>query len=191
MEMMISRRNMELSDSLREAAREKISRVARHLDGWEEAEVHFFEEKNPRIADKEICEVTLRGHGHVLRAKAAAPDPFTSVDRVVDKLGHQVDKLKTRMLRRTHRSPGLKGVRASGNGQGVAPDDLEVDEAESEGRIVKVKRFDLKPMTPEEAVLQMDMLGHTFYFFTNADSGAAAVVYRRSDGDFGLIDATV
>jgi putative sigma-54 modulation protein len=57
------------------------------------------------------------------------------------------------------------------------------------GRIVKVKRFDLKPMTPEEAALQMDALGHTFYFFSNADTSQPAVVYRRNDGDVGLIDA--
>lgn len=175
---------MEVSESLRSAAQEKVGRLARHLDGWDEAEVHFLEERNPRISEKEVCEVTLRGHGHIIRAKAASADPFTAVDRVVDKLAHQVEKLKTRQSRKSHhrRQPV----------DSVAPPTLsdEVEEDEREVRIVKVKRFDLKPMTPEEAALQMDMLGHTFYFFSNAESGVPAVVYRRNDGDVGLIDAS-
>jgi putative sigma-54 modulation protein len=68
-------------------------------------------------------------------------------------------------------------------------DEDDADERPGTGRIVKVKRFDLKPMTPEEASLHMEMLGHTFYFFTNAETGVPAVVYRRDDGDVGLIDA--
>jgi putative sigma-54 modulation protein len=183
MEFSFHGRHMEVSERLRTAAQEKVGRLARHLDGWEEAEVHFLEERNPRISEKEVCEVTLRGHGHILRAKAASADPFTAVDRVVDKLAHQVEKLKTRQSRKGHhkRQP-VESVFPQ------AADDGE-DEPGS-GRIVKVKQFDLKPMTPEEAALQMEMLGHTFYFFSNADSGLPAVVYRRNDGDVGLIDAT-
>lgn len=209
MEMMISSRHLEVSEPLRLAAHEKVTRLSRHLDGWDEAEIHFFEERNPRIADKEVCEITLRGHGHVVRAKAASPDPFTSVDRVVDKLAHQIEKLKTRSARRAHNGDSLRYPRGvalagslSGNGSG-SPGDRdqgdhhdrgdegdEGDEDPDSGRIVKVKRFDLKPMTPDEAALQLDLLGHTFYFFTNADTGAASVIYRRADGDLGLIDAT-
>ncbi len=183
MEFTIQGRHMEVSERLRAAAQEKVGRLARHLDGWEQAEVHFLEERNPRISEKEVCEVTLRGHGHILRAKAASADPFTAVDRVVDKLAHQVEKLKTRQSRKGHhKRPPVDSALPE------LADDGE-DEPES-GRIVKVKQFDLKPMTPEEAALQMEMLGHTFYFFSNADSGLPAVVYRRNDGDVGLIDAT-
>jgi putative sigma-54 modulation protein len=174
---------MEVSEALRGAAQEKVGRLTRHLDGWDEAEVHFLEERNPRISEKEVCEVTLRGHGHIIRAKAASADPFTAVDRVVDKLAHQVEKLKTRQSRKSHhRRPPVES--------GGAPVLEDEGEDEREVRIVKVKRFDLKPMTPEEAALQMEMLGHTFYFFSNAESGVPAVVYRRNDGDVGLIDAS-
>jgi putative sigma-54 modulation protein len=179
---------MDVPDRLRTTVQEKVTRLVRHLDGWEEAEVQFFEERNPRIADKEVCEVTLRGHGKVLRAKAASADPFTAVDRVVDKLSHQAEKVKTRQSRKGHHRRPPAGV--VGNHQ-VLDDDEEGDEdTPGSGRIVKVKRFDLKPMTPEEAALQMEMLGHAFYFFTNAETGVAAVVYRRNDGDVGLIDAS-
>jgi len=183
MEFLIRGRNIEVSDGLRTAAQEKVGRLARHLEGWDSAEIHFIEERNPRISDKEVCEVTLRGHGHILRAKAASSDAFASVDRVVGKLEHQLEKLKSRQLQRSHHR------RHSVHSPDRAPDDSD-DDRQAAGRIVKTKRFDIKPMTPEEAALQMDLLNHGFYFFTNADTGAAAVVYRRADGDVGLIDAT-
>lgn len=183
MEFLIRGRNIEVSDGLRTAAKEKVGRLARHLDGWDSAEIHFIEERNPRISDKEVCEITLRGHGHILRAKAASPDAFASVDRVVGKLEHQLEKLKSRQLQRSHQR------RQSVDSADRAPDDSD-DDGSAAGRIVKSKRFDIKPMTPEEAALQMDLLNHGFYFFTNADTGAAAVVYRRADGDVGLIDAS-
>ena len=209
MEFSIRGRHTDVPDRLRSAVQEKVTRLARHLDGYDEAEVQFFEERNPRISEKEVCEVTLRGHGRVLRAKAASSDPFTSVDRVVDKLSHQAEKVKTRQSRKGHARRGaaegmaggavagaVTGAVAGAIGGTVGGDDqpIFVDEDDDEerpgtGRIVKVKRFDLKPMTPEEASLQMEMLGHTFYFFTNAETGVPAVVYRRDDGDVGLIDA--
>ncbi|MDQ4089054.1 MAG: ribosome-associated translation inhibitor RaiA [Actinomycetota bacterium] len=183
MEFVIRGRNIDVSDGLRTAAQEKVGRLARHLEGWDSAEIHFMEERNPRISDKEVCEVTLRGHGHVLRAKAASADAFASVDRVVGKLEHQLEKLKSRQLQRSHHR------RHSVNSADRAPDEPD-DDRDAAGRIVKTKRFDIKPMTPEEAALQMELLNHGFYFFTNADTGAAAVVYRRADGDVGLIDAS-
>jgi len=181
-------RNVEVSDGLRTMAQEKVAKLSRHLDGWEHAEIHFSEEKNPRISAKEVCEVTVWGHGHVIRAKAASSDAFASVDRVIDKLEHQMEKLKSRLQSRSHpRRPVDSGHQdlppeSDDSGDGEAGSNLS--------RIVKTKRFEIKPMTPEEAALQMDMLGHDFFFFTNADTGAAAVVYRRNDGDVGLIDAS-
>ena len=190
MDVTIRGRNVEVSEGLRAAAQEKVSKLSRHLDGWEHAEVHFSEEKNPRISAKEVCEVTVWGHGHVIRAKAASPDAFASVDRVIDKLEHQMEKLKSRMQSRTHprRGPvdsGPTDLLPESDDEDTVPD----RDRPGQDRIVKTKRFEIKPMTPEEAALQMDMLGHDFYLFTNADTGVAAVVYRRRDGDVGLIDA--
>ncbi len=185
MEVTVRGRNVEVTERLRTAAQEKIGRLSRHQEGWEQAEVHFFEEKNPRISDKEVCEATLRGHGRIIRAKAASADSLASLDKVVDKLEHQIDKLKSRLISRSH--PRRHQVDSVG-----PPDDDDEAGSGAQGppRIVKSKRFDIKPMTPEEAALQMDVLGHDFYLFTNADTGVAAVVYRRNDGDVGLIDAS-
>ena len=193
MDVTVSSRHMELTEPLRQAAEEKIGRLERFLDGMERAEVHFSEEKNPRIADRDVCEVTIAGHGHHVRTKAVAADPFAAVDVAVDKLEHQLHKLKTKLAGRS--AP----KRRKTLGRPTPPvddldelDDLRDDEAEepSAPRIVKKKAFAPTPVTPEEAVHQMELVGHDFYFFRNAMTGAAAVVYRRDDGDIGLIDET-
>ncbi|HLG93028.1 MAG TPA: ribosome-associated translation inhibitor RaiA [Acidimicrobiales bacterium] len=178
MEVAIRSRNTDVPDALRSCVEDKVGRLGRFLEGMERAEVRFSQERNPRIADREVCEVTMVGHGHIVRAKAAAADGFCALDRVVDKLEHRLGKLKGRLVGRAHpRRPG-QGARA------------EAPPEEPEGpRIVKTKRFAMKPMSPEEAVLQMDLLGHDFFFFTNAESSRSAVVYRRADGDIGLIEA--
>ena len=185
MEVTVRGRNVEVTERLRLAAQEKIGRLSRHHEGWEQAEVHFSEEKNPRISAREVCEATLRGHGRIIRAKAASADSLASLDKVVDKLEHQIEKLKSRLMSRAH--PKRHQV------DSASPLDDDDDAGAGEQgppRIVKTKRFDIKPMTPEEAALQMDVLGHDFYLFTNAETGVAAVVYRRNDGDVGLIDAS-
>jgi len=179
-----------VSEAVRAAVVEKISRLGRHLEGMERAEVRFSEERNPRISEKEVCEVTMYGHGHILRAKGAAGDVMGAVDRVVDKLEHRVDRLKGKLVNRSH--PRRMGSVDSGDSNHARNDD---DTATEEGQdnqptIVKTKQFAIKPMTAEEAALQMDLLGHDFFFFTNADTDLAAVVYRRKDGNIGLIDAT-
>ena len=183
MEIAIRHGKVEVSPSLRAAVEEKISRVGRFLEGMEKAEVRFTEERNPRIAEKEVCEVTMHGHGHVVRARASATDPFAAVDRVVDKLEHRMEKLKGKLISRSHprRHPSVDfGL----NGAGSAD-----DAADGQPRIVKSKKFEMKPMTPEEAAMQMELVGHEFYLFTSSETGHAGVVYRRHDGQIGLIDA--
>jgi putative sigma-54 modulation protein len=190
-EITVSRRNTEVSEALRMATVEKIGRLSRFLDGMERAEVHFFEERNPRIADREVCEVTMEGHGHHVRAKVAAPDGFVAVDRAVEKLEHQLHKLKTKLVRRHHpigRGPAAGTLTGRPGAVDGADADDDDDVRPGRPRIVKAKRFEIKPMTAEEAALQMDLLNHGFYFFTNSETNRAAVVYRRSDGDVGLID---
>jgi putative sigma-54 modulation protein len=181
-EITVSSRHTEVSELLRESTVDKIGRLGRFLEGMDRAEVHFSEEHARRSgADKEVCEVTLVGHGHHVRCKVAAPDGFAAVDLAVEKLEHQLHKLKTKLLKRSH----TNGRRSNGNGS--APAVME-DDAAPRPRIVKTKAFQIKPMTPEEAILQMDLMGHDFFFFTNADTERAAVVYKRDDGDVGLID---
>jgi putative sigma-54 modulation protein len=194
----VSRRHTEISDNLRVMAEEKIGRLARFVEGLDHAEVHFSEHKNPRIADKEVCEVTIEGHGHHVRCKVQAPDGYQAIDKAYDKLEHQLHKLKTKLTRRYHGSP-KRVKKADSLGAVIAPpaDDELAARAEAEAeaaaahdgpRIVKSKRFAMFPMSPEEAAERMELIGHGFFFFTNADTSRAAVVYRRDDGQVGLID---
>jgi putative sigma-54 modulation protein len=96
----VSARNTEVSPALRAAAEAKIGRLARRASGLDRADVHFTEERNPRISDKEVCEVTLDGNGHHVHCRASAPDGFVAIDRAVGKLEHQLHKSKTKVLRR-------------------------------------------------------------------------------------------
>ena len=201
MQVTVSRRNTDVSDQLRSMAEEKIGRLSRFLDGLDHAEVHFWEHKNPRIADKEVCEVTIEGRGHHVRCKVQATDGFQAVDKAYDKLEQQLLKLKTKLNNRNHGAPKAhKGVGALGaavtaaevQAAGAAEADAESTDAggdaDVELRIVKSKRFAMFPMSAEEAVERMELLGHGFFFFTNAETSRAAVVYRRDDGQVGLID---
>lgn len=185
MEITVSARHAEVPESLRRATMEKIGRLARFVEELERAEVHFSRLGNTRIPEREVCEVVLEDHGHHVRCKVTAADTTAAVNKAAVKLEQQLHKLKTRLSRRN---------RAAGRARAGAVDDVAVaalpDEADPDGgpRIVKTKRHTLQPMSPEEAAVRLDLLGHDFYFFHNADTGRAAVVYRRADGDLGLID---
>ncbi len=194
MDVSISARHVTITPRLEEVIHEKIGQLDRYLDGLDYAGVHFDEAQNPRITDKQYCEVVLHGHGHHLRCKVHAPDPFTAVDLATAKLERQIRKLRTKLQRR-HQGTGAT-IR---NGEGasmasVAVVDHEVDGVDHEDveaalpQIVKTKRFHLGPLTPMEAVEKMEQLGHGFFFFINRETDRSAVVYRRDDGDVGLID---
>jgi putative sigma-54 modulation protein len=184
LDVTVSSRHVELTAALRRAAEERIGRLDRYLDGMDRAEIHLFEERNPRIADKkDVCEVTLEGHGHHVRTKVAAADPFSAVDAAAQKLEHQLHKLKTKLVGRNH--PRRNG--ASTNGHALRDD--EGEEGDQRGpALLRTKRFAAKPMTVDEAILQLELLGHDFYLFTSADSARSSVVYRRREGGFGLIE---
>jgi putative sigma-54 modulation protein len=185
MEVTVSGRHTTISESLRQTAVEKIGRLDRYLSGMDRAEVHFWEEKNPRIGDKEICEVTMEGHGHHVRCKVAAPDSFTAVDLAVDKLERQLRKLKTKVKTREHARQKLEVDPE------LVPETLvnDGDHLVPVYNIVKSKSFELATMEPQAAALQMDLLNHDFYLFINSVTTQAAVVYRRDDGDVGIIEA--
>ena len=173
--------------------RTKIGQLDRYLDDLDTAKVHFDEARNPRIVDRETCEVTLTGHGHRLRCKVNASDAFAAVDLAEAKLERQIRKLRTKLQNR-HRGRGDTIRAGAVAGPEPAPDAVdgssEVDgvDADPELRIVKTKRFHLGPLTPEDAALKMDQMGHGFFFFINSATGRSAVVYRRDDGAVGLID---
>ncbi len=192
MDVSISARHVNVTPRLEEVIHEKIGQLDRFLDGLDSADVHFDEARNPRIADKETCEVVVEGHGHHLRCKVSAPDPFTAVDLATAKLERQIRKLRTKLDRRHHgRGETIRANGAAGLGAPPLPgdsDDADEQHSEELPKIVKTKRFHLGPLTPDDAVLKMELLGHGFFFFINKETHRSAVVYMRDDGDVGLID---
>jgi putative sigma-54 modulation protein len=174
MRLRVKGKNVEVSDPIRQYAEEKLQRLERHLHDLTEVELELAVERNPSIADDHIAEATVWTKGPVLRAREAAPDHKASIDQLVEKLTRQAQRYREK--RRDHRPRGV----ANGGGQTMS--------SETEPQIVRTKQFDMKPMSPEEAVLQLELVGHDFFLFRNAETDEINVVYRRKDGGYGLIE---
>jgi putative sigma-54 modulation protein len=128
----------------------------------------------------------MRGHGHHVRAKAQAPDPLSALDAVVAKLEHQLHRLKERLV--DHGHGRVRNGRAAGRGAGAAVAVAPAGMAASTEIPVRSKRFEVVPMSVQEAAFQMELLSHPFFVFVREDTGATAVVYRREQGGVGLIE---
>ena len=176
MRLQVKGKNVEVSEPIRQYAKEKLRKLERHLHDLTRVELELAIEKNPSIADDHVAEATIWTKGPVLRARESATDHKASIDQLVDKLTRQAQRYreKRREPRRHSRSNG------SPEGGTMAPD--------IEEQIVKSKQFALKPMSAEEAVLQLELVGHDFFVFQNGDSGDVNVVYRRKGGGYGLIE---
>ncbi|MDX6510587.1 MAG: putative sigma-54 modulation protein [Gaiellaceae bacterium] len=179
MQLQVKGRNLDVSDSIRTYAERKLGKLARQLDDNARVELELQVEKNPSIAANQIAEATIWTKGPVLRAREASPDMKASIDELTEKLMRQVKHYREK------RSP--RAARHNGDEIGGQPM-LEESESEGEPQIVRTKQFAIKPMTPEEAVLQLELVGHDFFVFRNADSGEVNVVYRRRNGGYGLIE---
>jgi putative sigma-54 modulation protein len=179
-EVRIHGNHIEVDEALRDLAREKVTHAARVWDDVLYADVEFAEESNPRMSEERFrVEITSAAAGKVVRVEAAAFDDRAALDIAVDKFERQLRRLKERLIDR--------GRRASEKHLNAAPESVE-EEPDDELRIERVKRFAVKPMTPQEAALQMELLGHSFYLFLNADTEQYSVLYRRRGGSLGLIE---
>jgi ribosome hibernation promoting factor len=174
--LQVKGKNVEVTDSMREYAEEKLSKLGRQLADPTRVELELAVERNPSISQNHVAEATIWTKGPILRAREASADHKVSIDQLVDKLERQVKRYRAK-----RRSRG----RAPLPEAGTPEDGIPVDE---EPKIVKSKRFAIKPMSPEEAVLQLELVGHDFFVFQNADTSDVNVVYRRRDGAYGLIE---
>jgi putative sigma-54 modulation protein len=179
MQFQVRGKNLEVSDAIRNYAEAKLAKLERQLKD-PRVELELAVERNPSIAANHVAEATIWTKGPVLRAREASSDMRASIDQLVDKLERQVTRYK-----RKGRDRRRKAARANVPSSDVTP--IVADE-EVEPMIVKTKQFAVNPLTPEEAVEQLELVGHDFFVFRNADSGEMNVVYRRRDGDYGLIE---
>lgn len=183
MKMIIKGRHMAVTDAIRSYAEEKIGRITKFLDGdYVTTEVELWVEKNPSIENNQVAEVTVWTKGPVIRAKEASTDMYAAIDLVSEKLERQVRKYKGKLIDRGH------GKRAQVPPLPPIEDLVPLDKEE---HLIKTKSVELKPMTTEDAILQLELLGHDFFVFANADTDMVNVLYRRNDGGFGLIEPSV
>jgi putative sigma-54 modulation protein len=178
MQLRVKGKNLEVADTIRDYGEQKFRKLERILDDAAEVELELAEERNPAIAANHVAEATVRTRRHVVRAREASPDMKASIDQLVNKLERQIKQSREKVRnRRTSRieAPAV---------------DSAVDRAE-QPLIVRTKQFTLKPMTPEEAILQLELIGHDFFVFRNVESDEVNVVYRRRVGNYGLIEPGV
>ncbi|MCB2224738.1 MAG: ribosome-associated translation inhibitor RaiA [Actinobacteria bacterium] len=181
MEVRVHGTNVQLTDGLTALAEEKVAHAARVFEDARFADVEFSEETNPRISDRYRVEITGTAAGQTVRVEASELDERAALDVAVDKFERQLRRLKERLIDRSRKGAD-KALNA--DSPGVEEDSGTADDT----RIARVKRFAVKPMTPEEAALQMDLLGHGFFLFLNGETDRYSVLYRRRDGSLGLIE---
>ncbi|MDR3072693.1 MAG: ribosome-associated translation inhibitor RaiA [Clostridiales Family XIII bacterium] len=169
MKVVLTSKNLSASDHLRDTIESKFSKLSKYFSNDIDANVTLSMEKG-----RQKIEATIWANGTIFRAEDTTNDIYSGIDKVVDKLSSQMSKFKSKLIKKHKDS------------KTILFDDLP-EEAEEELRIVKTKQFDLLPMSAEEAVLQMELLQHDFFVFMDMDTEQIGVVYRRKDGDYGLL----
>ena len=169
MNVQVRGRNIEVTSALKEYVGKRVGKLDKYIDNLGDAQVTMTVEK-----DSHRIEVTIPVNGMILRGEESTGDMYTSIDLVVEKLEKQIGKYKGKLQKRGVRYINEQRVP-------VAPE-------EDAPRMVRTKRFAIKPMPVDEAVLQMNLLGHNFFVFSNAETEQVNVVYKRKDGNYGLIE---
>ncbi|WP_034338276.1 ribosome hibernation-promoting factor, HPF/YfiA family [Deinococcus misasensis] len=174
----ISGRNLEITEALRDYVSSKLSRLDRFNENITEARVVMSVREARDSQRRNRIEVQINIPGGIIRAEESNSDMYAAVDRVVDVLERQLRKFKTKLLKRRHET---------------VPADITLHETEEfeHPEIVRSKRFEMRPMSPEDAAVQMEALDHDFYVFLNSQTDTVAVVYRRKDGHYGLIEPNI
>ena len=180
MELQIFSNNMEVTPRLRDYVEKKTARLDRYLPNLSSVQVDLAMENTRSAVQRHVAEITIRDErGTILRAEERNSDMFAAIDAVVDKLYRQIERYRGKAKNRT---------RGKGEAQSVGEPLPGVEEyVEEDQAIVRYKRFALHPMSAEEAIDQMELLGHDFYVFFNSADDAVNVIYRRRDGTFGLL----
>jgi putative sigma-54 modulation protein len=181
-EIRVHATHADLDDAVQSVIREKVDHASRVFDDPGAIDVEVSEEHNPRLSGQRVrLEITRSVAGQVVRVEASGGDTRTALDAAIEKYERRLRRLKDRLITK-HRKGSEKRLN---DGQSWVEDSYQDDQGL---RIDRVKRFAVKPMTPQEAALQMELLGHSFYLFLNADTDRYGVLYRRRGGSLGLIE---
>ncbi|WP_343210402.1 ribosome hibernation-promoting factor, HPF/YfiA family [Anaerolentibacter hominis] len=173
MRFIISGKNLEITEGLKDAIQNKLGKLEKYFTAETECIVTMSVEKG-----RQKVEVTIPMKGNIVRAEQASDDMYVTIDLVEEIIERQIKKYKNKLVERKRSALSFS--------QAFVDEEYDADD---EIRITRTKRFAVKPMDPEEACVQMDMLGHSFYVFRNAETDEVSVVYKRKDGTFGLIES--
>ncbi len=185
MKLVIHGKNIEITDAIREYVHQKIEKAVSHFQNiTNQVDVHLSVARNPRISTKQAAEVTIYANGSVIRAEESSESLYASIDLVADKIARQLRKYKEK--RQDHQTQPIS------TNEAVAPEIVAADligdrTAELPEEVVRTKYFSMPPMTLAEAQEQLQLVGHDFYMFHNAESGEINVIYERNHGGYGVI----
>lgn len=189
MSITVAGRKMPVTDALRQYAEEKIGNSMKVMDiDPLVAEVVLFVEKNPANPRPACCEVTLRTKGHIIRVEESEEDMYAAIDVAAAKVVRQLRKYKTKVIDRKLRAED-ETIRTQTAGAELDVEGL-MEELAADDEVVRVKEIAFEPLTEEEALVKIDLLGHDFFAYTDRDSGLVNVLYRRDDGGYGLLKQT-
>lgn len=189
MSITVTGRKMPVTEALRQYAEEKIGNSMKVMDiDPLIAEVVLFVEKNPANPRPAVCEVTLRTKGHIIRVEESEEDMYAAIDVAAAKVLRQMRKYKTRVVDRKVRAGAEKIAADPIPATGASLDELM--EELSDDEVVRVKEIEFEPLTEEEALVKIDLLGHDFFAYTDRDSNLVNVLYRRDGGGYGLLKQT-
>jgi putative sigma-54 modulation protein len=185
MRTIVKGKHLEVPERVRRYAERKLGRLERYLDDRSDATVELSVERHRSTADSHIVDVTLVIDGQTLRSSAAAASHTAGIDEVIDKIERRAVDFREKPRARAR----MAGADADGGDVGESA--TLPDEAPDVRQIVKVKRFAIEPMFEEDALARMEELGHAFFVFVDAETQRVAILYRRRDGDFGVIEPVV
>lgn len=174
----IAKNNLEISETTKAYVEKKVGKLGRYLPTLNEGKVEISKEDTKLPEQRFSVQVTLDSKGVLIRAQEKSKDMRTAIDKVVDVLSKRIERYKGKLYDK--KSRGVSLIR-----QGAA---IEAEEIEAPKRVVKTKRFLVKPMPVDEAISQMELLGHDFFLFIDADTERLNLLYRRENGDYGLIE---
>ncbi len=191
MSITVTGRKMPVTEALRQYAEEKIGHTMRVMDiSPLNAEVVLYVERNPANPRPAVCEVTLRTKGHIIRVEEHEEDMYAAIDVASAKVVRQLRKYKTKVIDKKLR-PAVGKKPAKTVAEAVEPDfDQLMEELNGDDSILRIKEIEFEPLTEEEALINIDLLGHDFFAYTDRDSGMVNVLYRRDDGGYGLLKQT-
>jgi putative sigma-54 modulation protein len=182
MDISISVHNMDLTPRLKEYVERKAGRLDRYMPRLNGVQVELTTQNSRSAVDRQIAQITVRDdRGTILRAEERDSDVFAAIDAVIDKLYRQIKRYRGKQIR--NRRNGGEGVALAEMSEELEGEEEEVED----GSIVRRKRFLLRPMLADEAIEQMELLGHDFFVFYNTEEQGINVLYRRREGDYGLI----